>query len=125
MHAAVAQAKAAATASVRAGVTGQSVHEATSKSIVASGFHMGFPPAGADDDFASMTHGTGHGLGLEVHEPPLLAHGGPELLVGDVVTIEPGLYCKSIGGVRLEDMVVVTDDGCLNLNSLPEGLDWA
>ncbi len=124
MHAAVAKAKAAATAAVRAGVTGQSVHEATSRSIEASGYQMGFAPEGAPDDFTSMTHGTGHGLGLEVHEPPLLAVGGPELLVGDVVTIEPGLYCKTIGGVRLEDMVVVTKEGCINLNSLPEGLNW-
>ena len=124
MHAAVAKAKSAAMAAVRAGVTGQFVHEVTSRSIEASGYQMGFPPIGAMDDYASMTHGTGHGLGLEVHEPPLLAAGGPELLVGDVVTIEPGLYCKAIGGIRLEDMVVVTHDGCLNLNSLPEGLNW-
>ncbi len=124
MHAAVARAKADAMAAVRAGVTGQSVHEATCRSMEASGYQMGFPPEGAKDHFTSMTHGTGHGLGLEVHEPPLLAVGGPELLVGDVVTIEPGLYCKAIGGVRIEDMVVVTKDGCVNLNSLPEGLDW-
>lgn len=125
MHAAVATAKANATAAVRAGVTGQAVHEATSRSIEASGYHMGFPPDGSPDSFASMPHGTGHGLGLEVHEPPLLAAGGPELLVGDVVTIEPGLYCKALGGIRIEDMVVVTQDGCTNLNSLPEGLDWS
>ncbi len=124
MHSAVAKAKSVATTSVRAGVTGQQVHEATSRSIEASGYQMGFPPEGASDDFTSMTHGTGHGLGLEVHEPPLLAFGGPELVVGDVVTIEPGLYCRAVGGVRLEDMVVVTQDGCINLNSLPEGLDW-
>ena len=125
MHAAVAKAKAAATSAVRAGVTGQFVHEATCLSMEASGYRMGFAPEGASDDFTSMTHGTGHGLGLEVHEPPLLAVGGPELLVGDVVTIEPGLYCKALGGIRIEDIVVVTEDGCLNLNSLPEGLDWA
>ena len=124
MHAAVAKAKSAATMAIRAGVTGQFVHEATSRSIESSGYQMGFAPEGATYDFTSMTHGTGHGLGLEVHEPPLLAVGGPELLVGDVVTIEPGLYCKAIGGIRLEDMVVVTQDGCINLNSLPEGLDW-
>jgi Xaa-Pro aminopeptidase len=125
MHAAVAKAKAAATSAVRAGVSGQFVHEATCLSMEASGYRMGFAPEGASDDFTSMTHGTGHGLGLEVHEPPLLAAGGPELLVGDVVTIEPGLYCKALGGIRIEDIVVVTEDGCLNLNSLPEGLDWA
>ena len=124
MHAAVVKAKSAATSAIRAGVTGQFVHEATSRSMESSGYQMGFAPEGATDDFTSMTHGTGHGLGLEVHEPPLLAAGGPELLVGDVVTVEPGLYCKAIGGIRLEDMVVVTQDGCINLNSLPEGLDW-
>ena len=60
-----------------------------------------------------------------MHEPPLLDFGGPELVIGDVVTIEPGLYAKSIGGVRVEDMVAVTADGCENFNTLPEGLDWS
>jgi Xaa-Pro aminopeptidase len=46
------------------------------------------------------------------------------LVVGDVVTIEPGLYCKAIGGVRVEDMVVVRENGCENLNALHEGLCW-
>lgn len=124
MHAAVAKAKAAATSAVRSGVTGQFVHEATCLSMESSGYQMGFAPEGASHDFTSMTHGTGHGLGLEVHEPPLLAPGGPVLLVGDVVTIEPGLYCKAVGGIRIEDIVVVTEDGCLNLNSLSEGLVW-
>ena len=71
-----------------------------------------------------MTHGTGHGVGLDVHEPPLLDMRGPVLLVGDVVTVEPGLYRRDVGGVRVEDMIAVTPDGCENLNSLPEGLDW-
>ena len=71
-----------------------------------------------------MTHGTGHGIGLDVHEPPLLDDGGPALVVGDALTIEPGLYCRAIGGVRVEDMVIVTETGHENLNQLPEGLDW-
>jgi Xaa-Pro aminopeptidase len=124
MCVAVARAKSAACRAIRAGVTGEAVHQATMKSITNDGYNMGLPPADADDSFTSLTHGTGHGLGLEVHEPPLLAAGGPELLVGDVVTVEPGLYCKSIGGVRIEDMVVVTEDGHNNLNNLQEGLDW-
>lgn len=124
MHAAVVASKAAATAAVRAGVTGEQVHEATIGAIVAAGYQMGLPSADAPDSFTSITHGTGHGLGLEVHEPPLLAAGGPPLVVGDVVTIEPGLYCKAIGGVRVEDMVVVREDGCENLNALHEGLCW-
>ena len=125
MHAAVARAKAAACKVIRAGISGDYVHQATIASITADGFKMGLPPVGADDNYTAMTHGTGHGLGLEVHEPPLLAIGGPELLVGDVVTVEPGLYCKAVGGVRLEDMVVVTEHGHTNLNKLYEGLDWS
>ena len=50
---------------------------------------------------------------------------GPELIVGDALTIEPGLYNKSLGGVRIEDMVIVTEDGCENLNLLQQGLEWA
>jgi Xaa-Pro aminopeptidase len=124
MHAAVVAAKRAATAAVRSGVSGDQVHQETVKAIEQSGYLMGLPPEGAPDTFCSMPHGTGHGLGLEVHEPPLLAVGGPPLLAGDVVTIEPGLYCKAWGGVRVEDVVVVRQDGCENINRLHEGLNW-
>jgi Xaa-Pro aminopeptidase len=124
MHAAVVAAKKAATAAVRAGVTGEQVHQATVRAIEEAGYCMGLPPADAPNDFCSMPHGTGHGLGLEVHEPPLLAVGGPALLAGDVVTIEPGLYGKAWGGVRVEDVVVVRHNGCENLNRLHEGLEW-
>jgi Xaa-Pro aminopeptidase len=73
-----------------------------------------------------MVHGTGHGLGLDVHEPPLLDRGGPELVTGDVITIEPGLYSHAIGGIRIEDAVTVTPHGAVNLGTgLSEGLDWS
>jgi Xaa-Pro aminopeptidase len=72
-----------------------------------------------------ISHGTGHGIGLEVHEPPLLAMKGPELVVGDVLTVEPGLYALGIGGIRIEDMVAVTATGCENFNTLQESLVWA
>ena len=98
------------------------VHEATIAVIRQHGFAIGLPADDAPDTYCAMVHGTGHGVGLEVHEPPLLDKGGPVLVVGDAVTVEPGLYCKAIGGVRLEDLVVVTDDGCENLNRLPEEL---
>jgi Xaa-Pro aminopeptidase len=124
MHAAVREAKAAAIAAVRPGVTGEAVHAATTGAITARGYAVGLPGDDAPDSYCAITHGTGHGVGLDVHEPPLLDVNGPELVRGDVVTIEPGLYRRDLGGVRVEDMVVVTGDGCENLNTLHEGLDW-
>ena len=69
-------------------------------------------------------HGLGHGVGLEVHEGPYmgLLPGGP-LVAGDVVTIEPGCYDPAIGGVRLEDLVLVTEDGCEVLTRFPYDLE--
>ena len=65
-------------------------------------------------------HGLGHGVGLEVHEPPYMGRvpGGP-LVAGDVITIEPGLYRQGEGGVRLEDLALVTDEGCEIAHRLP------
>ncbi|MGA1393946.1 MAG: M24 family metallopeptidase, partial [Phycisphaerales bacterium] len=127
MHAAVIDAKRAAIAATRAGVTGEAVHRATLGEIRRHGFESGAMPAADDprgDSWIGMLHGTGHGIGLEVHEPPLLDFKGPELVAGDALTIEPGLYGRTIGGVRVEDLVIVTERGCENLNSIPEGLDW-
>lgn len=71
-------------------------------------------------------HGLGHGLGLDVHEDPRLSWRSDEVLrAGMVVTVEPGVYLPGVGGVRIEDDVVVTDRGCRNLSSLPKDLDWA
>lgn len=124
MHAAVVEAKSAAVAATRAGVTGEDVHMETLRVLIEHGYHDGLPPKDANDTYCSIPHGTGHGIGLDVHEPPLLDRNGHELLVGDVITIEPGLYCHAHGGVRVEDMVLVTKDGCENFNTLPEGLSW-
>lgn len=124
MHTAVRDAKRAGMAAARAGVTGEEVHEATIAAIVEHGYKTGLPPAGAPDDYCAMTHGTGHGVGLECHEPPLLDFKGPELIEGELVTIEPGLYRRDLGGVRVEDIVLIHSDRCESLNRLPEGLDW-
>jgi Xaa-Pro aminopeptidase len=121
MHAAVLEAKRDAIRAVRSGVTGQSVHEATLAALARHGFSAGQP---TEPRVAVISHGTGHGIGLDVHEPPLLAMKGPALVVGDVLTVEPGLYAREIGGIRVEDMVAVTQDGCENFNTLHEGLDW-
>jgi Xaa-Pro aminopeptidase len=124
MHSAVREAKAAGIAAIRPGTSGEAVHLATTAAITRNGYAMGLPKDDSPDSYCAMTHGTGHGVGLDVHEPPLLDMNGPELVVGDVVTVEPGLYTNSLGGVRVEDMVLVTEQGCENLNMLHEGLEW-
>jgi Xaa-Pro aminopeptidase len=67
-------------------------------------------------------HGLGHGVGLEVHEPPWLSRDPSKLVAGDVITLEPGLYRQGYGGVRLEDLVLVTEDGAENLTDFPYDL---
>ncbi len=124
MHRAVAQAKAAGIAAIRAGVTGEAAYKASLAAIQRAGWDRSLLPPDAPEGFCSTQHGLGHGVGLEVHEPPLLDLGGPVLVAGDAVTVEPGLYAKGRGGVRIEDVVIVREDGCENLGSLPEGLCW-
>ncbi|TME28499.1 MAG: M24 family metallopeptidase [Chloroflexi bacterium] len=68
-------------------------------------------------------HGTGHGVGLEIHEMPGISQRGIKpLIVGDVVTVEPGIYDPAIGGVRLEDMLLITPDGARDLTNAPREL---
>lgn len=79
-----------------------------------------FEKAGYGDKFI---HSLGHGVGLEVHEIPLLSHDThTELKENFVITVEPGIYIPGWGGIRIEDMVVVTDNGCLNLTKSPKTL---
>ncbi len=124
MHEMVAEAKKAAEQVIRAGTTGDAVHQATIAVLKRHGVHIGFPPAGAADDLIFLPHGTGHGIGLDLKEPPLLDFKGVQLVAGDCVTIEPAVYCKAIGGVRIEDMYIVREGGVENLNALPEQLSW-
>ena len=121
MHAAVVRAQKAAIDATRAGRSAGAVHDHAIGVITDAGYGVGID-SGHD---CAMLHGTGHGIGLDVHEPPLLDTGGPDLVAGDVVTIEPGLYAEGLGGIRIEDMVAVTDDGCENFNTLQTGLTWA
>jgi Xaa-Pro aminopeptidase len=70
-----------------------------------------------------FTHSTGHGVGLEIHEPPRLGKNESERLApGMVITIEPGIYVPGKGGIRIEDMVVVTDKGCDVLSQVTKDL---
>ena len=85
---------------------------------------MGQPPDDAGEEYIGMRHGTGHGIGLDVHEPILLAKGGEKILEGEVFTVEPGLYSAKYGGVRVEDMVTVTSNGFENFNKLTSNLNW-
>jgi Xaa-Pro aminopeptidase len=78
-----------------------------------------FEEAGYGDWFL---HGTGHGVGLDIHEAPFAAKAGTEdvLVEGDVVTVEPGLYRGGFGGIRIEDLVTVTPSGCRLFTHLPK-----
>ncbi|MDX2114687.1 MAG: Xaa-Pro peptidase family protein [Planctomycetota bacterium] len=79
--------------------------------------------AGFGDHFG---HGLGHGIGLDIHEAPRLDRFNQTILEpGMVVTIEPGIYLPGVGGVRLEDDILITKRGAQNLCSLPKDLDWA
>lgn len=101
----------AALAAIRAGVGGQDADE-VARALIRDGGH--------GDEFG---HGLGHGVGLEVHEAPRLGPSSEDVLgEGDAVTIEPGVYVPGRFGVRIEDLVIVTADGCRNLSSLSKEL---
>ena len=68
-------------------------------------------------------HGTGHGVGIEIHEQPVLSPASKQVLApGHVVTVEPGIYLPGRFGVRIEDMAFLTQDGCENLTNAPKDL---
>jgi Xaa-Pro aminopeptidase len=105
------------TAAVRAGAHGRDLHLLACDVYEAAGKPTGrSAPAGTMDGFF---HGLGHGVGLDLHEDPGLGLSGHELVAGDVITLEPGCYRQGYGGVRLEDIVVVTEDGCEVLTQFP------
>lgn len=115
-HVAVRSALADALAAVEPGVAGTAVHEAAAAELRAHGFAV---DRGGDTGFV---HGTGHGVGLALHEDPSLP-GTTTLEPGHVVTVEPGVYDPTEGGVRLEELVVVTEDGHEELTDRPLALD--
>lgn len=105
---------------VKAGVKGTEVHQAVKKLFEEAGFKTGR----VKGQMQGFFHGTGHGLGLEVHEAPRLAANSEDILKeGHIVTIEPGLYYPEIGGVRMEDDVLVTAKGARNLTKFEKVLE--
>jgi Xaa-Pro aminopeptidase len=104
---------------IREGVDGSTIHQA----ILAAFEQAGFPTGEQDGRLQGFFHGTGHGVGLEIHEPPRISPTPDILTTGMVVTVEPGLYYRDAGGMRLEDMVVVSRDGCHVLTQAPKPLE--
>ena len=121
MYDAVFESQEAALAMVGPGVNGRSIHTKVSDILHEAGYETLLHDQKPGEPLQrGFIHGTGHGVGLEIHEAPRVSTAEENLVPGDVVTIEPGLYYPEIGGVRIEDLVVVTEDGCRNLTQFPK-----
>jgi Xaa-Pro aminopeptidase len=119
-HRLVKQALDDALAGVQAGASGNALFRATCELFQEHGYKTLLTKDMGQTLEEGFFHGLGHGVGLEVHEDPGMGIAtGPPLVAGDVVTIEPGLYRPGFGGCRLEDLLLVTEDGCENLTDYP------
>jgi Xaa-Pro aminopeptidase len=105
---------------IRAGTPTKEVHSAVIEFFEQQGYKTGRRNGRMEGFF----HGTGHGLGLEIHEAPSLGKfSNGKLVAGQVVTVEPGLYYPDLGGVRLEDVALVTQNGARNLTRFEKQLE--
>jgi len=105
--------------SIHDGADGRKIHEDILALFDSRGFRTGMK----DGRMQGFFHGTGHGLGLDIHEPPSISRRGSILRAGHVVTVEPGLYYLGLGGVRIEDVALVTMSGSRCLTRVPKFLE--
>jgi Xaa-Pro aminopeptidase len=112
-----------ARAGARPGVTGRELFDRTCDRFEAAGYRTQRTGPDPDEPMAGFQFSLGHGVGLEVHEQPGLGLAGHDPLVaGDVLAVEPGLWDPRIGGVRFEDLLLVTEAGCETLTQYPYDL---
>ncbi len=101
---------------IKDGADGMKIHQGICARFEKAGYRTGL----VNGRMQGYFHGTGHGVGLDIHEAPRISRTGSLLQEGHVVTVEPGLYYPGLGAVRIEDMVLVTKDGCRNLTDFPK-----
>jgi Xaa-Pro aminopeptidase len=101
---------------IKDGADGMKIHQGICERFERAGYKTGL----VNGRMQGYFHGTGHGVGLDIHEAPRISRTGSLLQEGHVVTVEPGLYYPGLGAVRIEDMVLVTKDGCRNLTNFPK-----
>lgn len=116
LYHAVKDAQEEAITKIRDGADGVAIHQGICDRFEKAGYKTGL----VNGRMQGYFHGTGHGVGLDIHEAPRISRTGSLLQEGHVVTVEPGLYYPGLGAVRIEDMVLVTKDGCRNLTNYPK-----
>lgn len=125
MYEAVLDAQLGAIEKIKAGIDGRKIYDQVVKFFTL----RGYPTNTAHRPTEGFIHGLGHGVGIDIHEPPRIDATNCILEERNVVTVEPGLYYSArrekipVGGIRIEDMVVVTKNGCRNLTKFPKNLD--
>ena len=120
MYNAVLEAQKLALKEIKDGARADSIHKKVQNYFE----NKGFKTEEKNGKIQGFFHGTGHGVGFDIHELPSIGVGNKKVLkAGNVVTVEPGLYYPKIGGVRIEDLIVVTKTGCKNLTKFPKFLE--